>query len=859
MTPTSGKRVALHKLALTKRAVDALESGDKPWIAWDDRLTGFGVRVQPSGIKSFIVSYRPGGGRKAPNKRVVLGRHGKIAPERARQMAQQVLGAVAGGADPAGDRAGARAMPVLADAFDDYLAANPDRAPRTVFLYRQVVRLYLDDWLARPLDAIARRDVEDRFNRITANHGWAAANQAISLLRSIYRRPCVDRQGLRNPVDRWLAGGGRYHGKVRRKISAPAEVLPCWRAGIEAEVASPVPGMRSGSACIPPGFAAFDRGRMDEEADAAGAAEPAPAADTSDPDAESAAEPGAQVTGDGEVLSAPVRFRRGWMLGDGTGCGKGRQVAAIILDHRLRGRRRALWLSASDKLLEDARRDWTAIGGSADDVIPLGKFRQGADIPLETGILFATYATLRSPARQGKRSRLEQIVGWLADGLDEDSRHGYGGVIVFDEAHAMANAAGATGSRGAVGALAAGPRRTALAERPARCPHPLCLRHRGHHGAGSGLRPPPRPVGRRRFGRRDALRAAHRFRDRHGGRRGRGDGSRGARPQGPRSLPGARPVLRRRRGRAARTSPDARAAAHLRRLCRRLQGDPPQYRGRAEGHRHRGRRHHPQPERQGRRPVGLREHQAALFRPPPDRHEMPLADPVRRGRSRGRPCLRHPAGLDRRGAARPAHRRDPGFGMGRPLRRPDAAGSLPGISRARLPGTIAGALHRRRRQPDEPAGVRRRRQPGPVPRSRRRPRRADREARGPAAGAGGAGPDSAPVRRRRRRRGHRPLAPGAADRRFVRRAPGAAQPSGVGQPRRDRRLHGRRKAHPRLLHGRRHRAQLSRRSRLRQYQAADPLSAGAGLARRPGDPGPRAAPIGPTRLPRRCSAPSPPM
>ena len=165
-------------------------------------------------------------------------------------------------------------------------------------------------------------------------------------------------------------------------------------------------------------------------------------------------ETGAQLTGadetsDGEALSAPVRFRRGWMLGDGTGCGKGRQVAAIVLDHRLRGRRRALWLSASDKLLEDARRDWTAIGGSAADVIPLGKFRQVAAIPRETGILFATYATLRSPARQGKPSRLEQIVGWLADGLDEDSRHGYGGVIVFDEAHAMANAAGATGSRGA--------------------------------------------------------------------------------------------------------------------------------------------------------------------------------------------------------------------------------------------------------------------------------------------------------------------------------------------------------------------------------------------------------------------------
>ena len=156
------------------------------------------------------------------------------------------------------------------------------------------------------------------------------------------------------------------------------------------------------------------------------------------------------VTADGEVLSAPVRFRRGWMLGDGTGAGKGRQVAAIVLDNWLGGRKRALWLSQSDKLVEDARRDWTALGGRDEDVIPLGKFRQGAEIPLNEGILFATYATLRSPARQGKPSRLDQIVAWLAGSLDEDDRHAYQGCILFDEAHAMANAAGSKGNRGEV-------------------------------------------------------------------------------------------------------------------------------------------------------------------------------------------------------------------------------------------------------------------------------------------------------------------------------------------------------------------------------------------------------------------------
>ena len=126
-------------------------------------------------------------------------------------------------------------MPTLGDAFEDYMAVNPNRARRTNELYRYEAKRYLGDWLSRPLDAIARRDVEGRFNRITEDHGWSPANRAISLLRSVYRRPCVDLDGLRNPVDLWLAGGGKFHRKVRRKIS----VLPCWRAGIEAEVNNP--------------------------------------------------------------------------------------------------------------------------------------------------------------------------------------------------------------------------------------------------------------------------------------------------------------------------------------------------------------------------------------------------------------------------------------------------------------------------------------------------------------------------------------------------------------------------------------------------------------------------------------------
>ncbi len=54
------------------------------------------------------------------------------------------------------------------------------------------------------------------------------------MLRSIYRRSSIDHEGLRNPVELWIAGGGRLNRKRRRRISSPAEVLPRWRTGVEA-------------------------------------------------------------------------------------------------------------------------------------------------------------------------------------------------------------------------------------------------------------------------------------------------------------------------------------------------------------------------------------------------------------------------------------------------------------------------------------------------------------------------------------------------------------------------------------------------------------------------------------------------
>ena len=162
------------------------------------------------------------------------------------------------------------------------------------------------------------------------------------------------------------------------------------------------------------------------------------------------AEQTAARTTSGEWEPGAVRLRAGFLLGDGTGCGKGRQMSAIILERWLAGERRALWVSQSARLLDDARRDWSALGGRREDVCPLAAVAQGTPVPFGEGILFTTYATLRSPRRAGKAPRLEQVVEWLAGGLDIAKRRAFDGVIIFDECDALANATGEAKSRGPV-------------------------------------------------------------------------------------------------------------------------------------------------------------------------------------------------------------------------------------------------------------------------------------------------------------------------------------------------------------------------------------------------------------------------
>ena len=81
---------------ISKRTVESLKV-DKDTLFWDSELTGFGVRVHPTGRKVYVVQTRVGG--KAA-KRVTVGRHGVITAEEARRRAALIVSRIKAGEEP---------------------------------------------------------------------------------------------------------------------------------------------------------------------------------------------------------------------------------------------------------------------------------------------------------------------------------------------------------------------------------------------------------------------------------------------------------------------------------------------------------------------------------------------------------------------------------------------------------------------------------------------------------------------------------------------------------------------------------------------------------------------------------------
>lgn len=86
--------------ALSNKTVEALKPQGRRYDIWDTLCPGFGVRVSPSGTKSFCVKYRYGTGQR----RLSLGSFPRMPLAAARAKAMDTLRQVDEGIDPAGRR-----------------------------------------------------------------------------------------------------------------------------------------------------------------------------------------------------------------------------------------------------------------------------------------------------------------------------------------------------------------------------------------------------------------------------------------------------------------------------------------------------------------------------------------------------------------------------------------------------------------------------------------------------------------------------------------------------------------------------------------------------------------------------------
>src|SRR5690242_20255934 len=93
----------MGRALISKRTVNAAKPATKDQFIWDGEVSGFGLKVTPSGGKIYVYQYRiarPGEAERTPAKRYTIGRHGNLTPDQARKRAKVLAALVEQGVDP---------------------------------------------------------------------------------------------------------------------------------------------------------------------------------------------------------------------------------------------------------------------------------------------------------------------------------------------------------------------------------------------------------------------------------------------------------------------------------------------------------------------------------------------------------------------------------------------------------------------------------------------------------------------------------------------------------------------------------------------------------------------------------------
>ena len=186
-----------HKIS--KRMVDALSARGKPGVYWDRDLPGFGVRLYPSGSRTYAVQCRGPKGLR----RVTVGQHGQVSPDEARKRAAAIIDRVKAGKSPTPEVAERVAEPTVADLAERYLRMHVavQCKASSMKVYEQLLRHHILPALGEmPVGAVERKHVAALHNALrdrpgTANPVLWVLSKMFSLaedwgLRPAGRNPC---------------------------------------------------------------------------------------------------------------------------------------------------------------------------------------------------------------------------------------------------------------------------------------------------------------------------------------------------------------------------------------------------------------------------------------------------------------------------------------------------------------------------------------------------------------------------------------------------------------------------------------------------------------------------------------------
>jgi integrase len=214
------------RIRISKATVDRLKPAEKEYIAWDSVKAGFGVRVAPSGARSYLVKLRIGKGRSAPVRKPTIGTTDKLTAEQARTLAGQWLGQAANGIDPTEQLRAERGM-TMRQLLDRHLECYAKQHNRegTRDEYDRLTKL-VPDWLAnKPIATVAKNDIE-RLHRSLCDTPFQA-NRMLALLSKAFRETGGRDQD--NPV----RGVRRYHEDRRERFLSHAELARVTQAMAE--------------------------------------------------------------------------------------------------------------------------------------------------------------------------------------------------------------------------------------------------------------------------------------------------------------------------------------------------------------------------------------------------------------------------------------------------------------------------------------------------------------------------------------------------------------------------------------------------------------------------------------------------